>query len=218
MSIKITPIAGAPLAKLGFAPFYDCCTKSVLYCDYSADTKNNKNAIFRYDTIERRIYAAYIEGAPSPAAYILPIGDCNTNSTKYAVGIGHYTYIINWDGKSVVSTIVKRSFAIDDLDSASRLCVAKPNKFGKFYGGTCFSGFCNATKTASFNMYSREKGVQQIFNSIVSTTGIAYDEHTIYHLDACTKLLTAFDIDCKGDVCKELFMICFSLEKYMWLL
>lgn len=168
--------------------------------DYTAS--GNQFSIFRYDYNERRVYAAYIEGGPSaPPSYILPLKDCKKHNNLYAVGVSHYNAIIEWDGKSLVAKFVKTIFAVEEFDRTSRWCVAKPSAHGRFYGGTTFTTFCNSPSNASFYMYSHEKGVQQLFGGLISTTGIAYDEHNLYHVDACTLLITGYDFDSNGNIC-----------------
>lgn len=197
---EITPIP-APFAGIGFAPIWDDCTQSLYYVDFIATGQNF--SIFRYSYDEDRGYGAYIAGITSSPSFILPIKNCDKHKNLFAVGVNHDTIIIEWDGKSPAA---QRStlFSVDQFDQNDRWCLAKQNQKGQFYGGNNHVTFCNAPKNASLYMYTPNKGVTRLFGGLISTTGLAYDHDHLYHVDACTNLMTAFDASC-GDICKMKF-------------
>lgn len=198
--MNISPIA-APKTHIGFDPIWDDCTQSLYYVDLGAT--GQELSIFRYDDEEERVYGAYIEGSPLPPSFILPVKDCNKHKNLFAVGISHYTRIIEWNGRSSVAKLTAATaFGVEEFDSASRWVSAKPNQHGQFFGGTGFLSFCKAS-SANLSLYSySNKGVQRLFGGLLATTGLAFDNEHLYHVDACQLLITAFDQDSKGDICK----------------
>lgn len=187
------------MAGLGFAPIWSDCAQSLYYVDYTATGQNL--SIFRYDYHENRVYGAYIAGGKFSPSFILPFKDCSKNDSLFAVGIRHDTAVVKWDGKSSVAQYVSTLISVEEFDRTSRWCVTRQSPQGHFYGGTTFTTFCNSPSNASFYMYSHDRGVTRLFGGLISTTGVAFDQNHLFHLDACTNLITAFDRTSCGDIC-----------------
>lgn len=187
------------MAGIGFAPLWSDCTQSLYYVDYTAAGQNL--SLFRYDYHEDRVYGAYIAGATFPPSFILPVKDCSKNSSLFVVGNQHDTVVVEWDGKTSVARYVSTLFSVETFDRTSRWCLGNASPQGQFYGGTGFTTFCNAPSNASFYMYSPHRGVTRLFGGLISTTGVAYDRKHLYHVDACTNRITAFDRNSCGDIC-----------------
>ncbi|XP_055306836.1 uncharacterized protein LOC129571097, partial [Sitodiplosis mosellana] len=194
--IEITSIP-APFAGIGFATIWDDCTQSLYYVDYISTGQNL--SIFRYGFNEDRGYGAYIVGVITSPSFILPIKDCNKYKHLFAIGVDHDVIIVEWDGKSPAAK-VSTLFSVEQFDQNSRWCLAKQSKRGHFYGGSNHVTFCNSPKNASLYMYTPEKGVTRLFGGMISTTGLAYDHDHLYHVDACTNLITAFHATTCGDI------------------
>lgn len=136
--------------------------------------------------------------------------ECNKNNNRFVVGILHNTEVLEWDGKSPTANVVGTLFSAERDDPASIWDVARPSENGIFYGGT-FHGvaFCSAPANSSvYRWHAKEKRLQLLFTGTVSTLGFATDmkRNMLYHDDTCERLVTGFQIDSNGDICKRMFM------------
>lgn len=201
----------------GISPVWDDKTQSIYFVNLFSMGK--QDAIYRYDYTDGNFYSAYIEGVSGPS-FIMPINDECVKNTKcnrcgnrlFAVGVGHSVMIIRWNGKSTRAKVVRTLFSVEQNVQLSRTNFARADRKGRFYGGTFSQTFCNASASSAFYRYTKKGGVDLLFNGIVSTTGIAFNEELekMYHLDSCSRLITVFDWCPKtGDICNfdSLFLV-----------
>lgn len=198
----------APETSLSVSVIWDECTQSIYYIDFFGI--GTQPSIFRYDNEEDRTYSANIDGY-GPPSFILPVSqECNKHKNLFLVGIGHFTRIIEWDGKSSVAHVVNELFGVEQNDPLSIFGVARQSVHGRFYGGTFHVNFCSAPANSSVYTYTKEKGVQRLFGDLQTTTGFAFDDKSkhFYHIDACRALITGFHTDSNGDICKIVQIYC----------
>lgn len=200
---------------LSHSPFWDDETQSLYFVNFI--TSENQASIFRYSFLDGVFYSAFIEGVTSPS-FILPLRkkckkckecDKSKNANKYndqyfAVGTGD-VLIVKWNGMSTKATVVKTAFTDGRNRALSRFDTATPDRRGRFFGGTLEPEFCNATVIQSFYRYTDDGGLVELISGLKSSTGTVFDEErrTMYHLDSCQLLITAYDWDPEtGDICK----------------
>lgn len=193
----------APVAAFPQAIYWDDCTQSIYYVDLFAD--RSQISIFRYDYEEDRTYAASIVGQAHPT-FILPFSsECDKFKNRFAVGISHNTEVVEWDGRSPTANIVGTLFGAESNVPGSTWNVARPSEDGIFYGGTFRSdAFCSGPPNSSVYRYTKDKGLVRLFTGTISTLGLASDvkRNMLYHIDTCTKTITGYQLDSKGDICK----------------
>lgn len=192
-----------PQLNLPISLNWDDCTQSLYWVDYRA--ANNSPSIFRYDYTEGRIYSAYVVGQTYPV-FIMPIGsssDCVKFENLFAVGVGLTTYTLSWDGISPTANIVSTIFTIVNNDPNSVMTVAHQTENGDFYVGTFHTSFCSGPQNSSLYKYTPIKGLQTIYNGIITTTGVASDNSKgmVYHIDSCLGKITGFETGCNGETC-----------------
>jgi len=192
-------IVNAPEVGFAVTGIWDACSESVFYVDFLATGK--QASIFRYDYNEDKGYSAYIQGQSSPA-FIQPLKECNKYKNLFAVGLGHNTAIIEWDGKSKVAIVKGNVFGVEENDPTSRFFGINSEE-GRLYGGTFHTSFCGGPSNSSFYKYTKEKGLQLLFSGTQVTTGVAFDKDRgyIYHLDSCSSIITEYQVDANGDIC-----------------
>lgn len=200
------------------APIWDDRTHRLYFVNLLS--QGEQASIYSYDN--GILYGAYIERVSAPS-FIMPIENKHSKKCKkrekctndscdrnecdeqlFAVGVDHDVLIIQWNGKSTKARIVGKLLSLESNIPLSRTNIAIADRNGRLYGGTFTRTFCNANATSGFYRYSQTKGVDLLFNGVVSTTGIVFDNkaHKMYHLDKCTLLITSFDWDPKtGDIC-----------------
>lgn len=124
----------------------------------------------------------------------------------FAVGIGHDGVLIKWDGVSKSAKKIKKLYSVDQNDSSSRTDIARPDRYGRLYGGSFSPNFCTTPRNKTFYEYSNSKGYVPLFHELYTTSGIAFNENTnqMYHIDVCLSLISEFDWDPKtGNICKK---------------
>lgn len=192
------------MTQFAAATLWDDCTQSVYFIDFLAT--GTQPCIFRYDNEKDRTYSAYIEGYESPS-YVMPISEkCNENKNLFLCGIGHTNYLLQWDGKSSSARVLNPVFSAEENDPTSLWGVSRPNEHGQFFGGTFHASFCSGPNNASIYRYTKEKGLQRIVSGVQTTTGFAFDRYSecaiAYHLNSCNAILSGFEEDSNGDICK----------------
>lgn len=192
---------------LAHSLFYDYKTQCILFCNFV--TSGNQPSIFRYCFSDKILRSAYIEGITSPS-FIVPVSEkcekCNhmndgSEDQYYAVGAQDIE-IIKWDGMSTKADWVKTGVAVERDRANNRFDSGVPDKKGRFFGGTLGRTFCNSTDIHSLYRYSIKTGLTRLLDGIQSSTGIAFDECSMYHMDSCLFLITKYNYDPHtGDIC-----------------
>lgn len=200
---KLTKV-NAPEAGVAVSLNWDDCTQSLYYVDIFAS--GTKPSIFRYDVEEDKTYSAYIIGKSSPA-FILPINsECSQNKNHFAIGLGHYVSLIEWDGKSSIANFISNRIAVELDDPNSNLAISRQSETGIFYVTTLSStnSFCSGPLNSSVYLYTQEKGLKQLFGGVRATTGIAFDEKAkmLYHVEGCSPFIIGFRAEANGYIRK----------------
>lgn len=96
--------------KFETASVYDADTSSVLWVDFGVK-RASKTCLYRYDTNSKKIYSAAInnngKNLPAPS-YIVPVKTSSKALSEVLVGLGVYSYLIGWDGKSKSASIIRK--------------------------------------------------------------------------------------------------------------
>ena len=87
---------------------------------------------------------------------------------------------------------MKNLFSLEQNDPISQMEIDRSGPNEWFYVGTFTKEFCKGPSNSSVYMHSKQKGVQRLFGSIQSTTGITIDRkrNKLYHLESCGRLIT----------------------------
>lgn len=207
------------------SPIWDDETQSLYFVNFI--TSENQPSIFRYSFLDGGFYSAYIEGVTSPS-FIVPLrkngkkcSNCKKsknankcNDQYFAVGADE-VLIVKWNGMSTEAIVVGTAFTVERNRAESRFdACGMPDRRGRFFGGTISPQICNATAIQSLYRYTDDGGLVNLVSGLKSSTGIVFDEkrRTMYHLDTCQLLITAYDWDPEtGDICKCIFKLKFSL-------
>lgn len=144
--------------------------------------------LFRYSLLDNTTQTLTVDGVTYPAFFVPVEG----SSDKYVVGSNQSAYIIDWDGSSDRGTIERTVFTVAP---DSLLNSAFTTATGELYTGTYGPTYCAGTPTQSFYRYTEADGLEVISSHFTSTVGTVIIENTLYHLDGCQQLLSAFDRD-----------------------
>ncbi|XP_055321939.1 uncharacterized protein LOC129577983 [Sitodiplosis mosellana] len=196
---QITKIQTAE-ALFPYSLIWESSSQSLYYVDFLGSSSNP--IIFRYDFEEDKIYSASIAGQQYPS-FILPIKSKNKTQNLFAVGVGHFTEIVEWDGRSPTANIVSRLFGVEESDSTSGVATARTSDEGIFYGGTHHTTFCSGPKNSSFYTYTKMKGLQQLFTGTQTTDGLTFYKDILYHFDPCSKVIKQFRLNPNGNISRH---------------
>lgn len=191
-----------------FSAIWDDCTQSLYYADIFA--RGDTPSLFRFDFTEGKTYVASIVGQETDSSsfgpsFILPVSsECNKYKNQFAVGIGHTTRTVQWDGKSPSVNVSNTIFTIEQNDPTINLAIGRQSEKGILYVGTLHSSFCSGPSNSSIYKYTKKNGIEQLVSGIQTTTGFAFEKNgkILYQLDSCQKIIVKFFIDSNGDLRK----------------
>lgn len=193
-NINITAVPTSPAAWAPYGSFWDHQTQSFYIADILSVL------LYRYSYEENKVYTATADGIFGPA-FLFPI---RNSSTRYVTSGGPNSalVVVEWDGRSSTAKMVDTVFSLPP-DQLLNSAFAAPN--GDLFTGTYSPTLCNITPRMPFYRYSKNGGLVQIASNFRSTVGVFLMEstQTMYHMDGCWKILSAFDWDSKsGNLCK----------------
>lgn len=163
-------------------PHYDRQTNSVYFADYF------NVLLFRYSLAENKTYSCTVEGVLNPS-FIFPVRD---SYDQFLVGSNNSAVIVNWDGESDTGYIERTVFSVTPNTIINNAYVTES---GDMYLGNYGPTFCNTGPHLSFYKYTVDGGLVEIANHYRSTVGVLIVEDTLYHLDACSQILSAYKRD-----------------------
>lgn len=140
-------------------------------------------------------------------SFVFPV---DGTTDQFAIGIGRRVGIVTWDGKAPVAKVTRIVGEVEqeELYRTNRFNDAKPDPFGRFYGGTMRLEECGDIFDAalgSLYRYSKEKGFENIRTKVGVSNGLAWnvEKNKFYYIDSCQMDVKEFDYDPKtGNICK----------------
>lgn len=132
-------------------------------------------------------------------------------TNELAIGIGRRVGIVSWDGKSKNATFVRIAGEVETDDArykTNRFNDAKPDPFGRFFGGTMRLEECGSIFDAangSLYKYSEANGFENIRQNVGVSNGLAWnlEKKKFYYIDSCDIDVKEFDYDpTTGNICE----------------
>lgn len=163
-------------------PHWDDVTASVYFVDIFGEQ------LFCYSLRENRLYTITVNGVRNPSFFIPIAGSHN----RYLVGSKEKAVAIIWDGHSTTGHLDQIIFFITPGTSISS---AYTSSFGELFVGSLASNYCATLPTLSLYRYTIGSGLVEVASHFRSTTGVIMTNDTLYHLDGCSQVLSAFDRD-----------------------
>lgn len=134
-------------------------------------------------------------------SFIQPIAG---RKNRFLIAMNEKAVVINWDGHSSKGTVVKEVFSAEKDTNLDGFTVGPNNDF---FTGNFANDFCASDADLPVYQYLADSDeLKTVATGYKSTTGLIMNEKTktLYHLDSCTKTLSAFDYDSKNRrICKE---------------
>lgn len=162
---------------------WDIETNSVYFADYFGEL------LFRYSLDDERVYSFKVNGVTQPS-FIVPVEGTDDG---YLVGSEGSGVFVRWDGYSDTGYIEKTIFTVAPNTIINSVYVTE---YGDLYLGNYGPSYCHTTPHLSMYKYSIGYGLEEIVpNHYYSTVGILIIDDTLYHLDACSQILSAYDRD-----------------------
>lgn len=158
-------------------------------------------AYYRYSLDEDKVYKLVVDSS-AYAGFIMPI---EGRKNRFLIGFNGTAVMIKWDGISSTATRVKNVFSIAADTILGGIMVTANNEF---FAGGFTSALCTQLPTLSLYEYTQNKDLVTVFTYFKSTIGLALNEkkNVLYHLDTCTKQISAFDYDpSDGHLCELKF-------------
>lgn len=150
-----------------------------------------------YSYTDKTVHTLLIEDVANPAIF-LPV---RGTTDQYLVSSNGSTFLMQWDGES---DTVQKGNTLFDLPGHVDSAYVGPN--GRLYVGNFATSYCLDTPTFGLFRYSAESGLAQYSNDLGSTVGGVIIDSTYYHLDACEKKLSAYNLDPDtGNLCRFYF-------------
>lgn len=162
-------------------PHYDAETDSLYFANYYG------TLLYRYSLRDNTTQTITVDGLTYPSFFI-PV---NGSNDQYLVNTNSSVYLLKWDGRSEYAQIEQPVFT---LSPDATIDTGYTSSAGELYTGS--SGYyCVGEPTQSFYRYTRANGLETIGSNFSSTVGSAIINNTLFQLDGCLQILSAWDVD-----------------------
>lgn len=178
----MTSVPTSPEALGQDNPHWDIGTNSVYFADYFGVL------LFRYSLDEQKVYTCTVDGVTSPS-FIVPVHGA---ADRFLVGSEGSGVIVQWDGYSDTGCIEQTIFTVAPNTIINSVYVTSS---GDLYLGNYGPTYCDVEPVLSLYKFTAKAGLVEIANHYKSTVGVAIVGNQLYHLDACSQILRAFDLD-----------------------
>lgn len=178
---------------VGNNAFWDDATNSVYYNDLFG------RAFYRYSYDKNKVYKTVVDKY-SFATFIQPI---QGRKNRFLVGLNGTVVKIKWNGRSSTATRVRDIFTIAPKTNFNSFTVGPNNDF---ITGGFGNAFC--ANPSNVSLYQYDAVNDDLISSVSrgrSIIGLVVNEkkNILYLLEACTKVLYAYDYDAVNrDLCK----------------
>lgn len=179
--IQVKSIATSTDASILTNIYWDERTSSIYLTDLFG------SYLVHYSYTRNKINVLHINGVENPAIF-LPIAG---SDTQYLISSRDRAFLIGWDGHS--SRVVKGR-EVFRMPTRSFIDQVSVGPHGKLYVGNMGPNTCAEPPVWSLYGYQNHRGLIEYDDHFVSTVGgvVITNTETYYHLDACTKTISAF--------------------------
>lgn len=210
----------SPKLALGEGPHWDSRSQSLFY----VNIVGGEFSILRYDVMENKSYGAKIDGE-SYVSFIIPVAG---TTDQFAVGLPRRVGVIQWDGKSSTTHLLRIAFEVEQSDEFKDNVFndGKADPTGRLYTGTMsrctvaaksFDGLFEHRTPSGFYKYAANENVVKLLDTMRISNGLAWNVKTnkFYLIDSCDSDVKEFDYDpATGNLCEYRFQsVCENLNE-----